>query len=89
MMWCCAQGRERRAGVTIETVEGSLGDERNERVKGKAEYMCLIGTALGSVNMQSAQLRQVTEFKYLGCTMQSDGDMSTEINKRKRYGWNN
>ena len=39
--------------------------------------------------MQSAQLPQVTEFKYLGSTLQSDGDMSTKINKRTQCGWNN
>ena len=51
--------------------------------------MCLNGTPLGSVPMQSSQLPQVTEFKYLGSTLQSDGDMSTEINKRTQCGWNN
>ena len=39
--------------------------------------------------MQSAQLPQVTEFKYLGSTLQSDGDMSTDINKRTPCGWHN
>ena len=57
--------------------------------RAKIEYMCLIGTPLGSVKMQSAQLPQVSEFKYLGSTLQSDGDMSTEINKRTQCGWNN
>ena len=78
---------ERRAGVRTGAVEGSLGKERNERVEGK--YMCLNGTPLGSVHMQSAQLPQVTEFKYLGSTLQSDGDMSAEIIKRTQCGWNN
>ena len=44
--------------------------------------MCLNGTPFGNVNTQSAQLPQVTEFKYMGSTLQSDGDMSTEVNKR-------
>ena len=39
--------------------------------------------------MQSAQLPQVTEFKYPGSTRQSDGDMSTEVNKSTQCGWNN
>ena len=34
-------------------------------------------------------LPQVTEFKYLGSTLQSDGDKSTEVNKRTQCGWNN
>ena len=56
--------------------------------RAKTEYMCLNGTPLGSVHMQSAQLPQVTEFKYLGSTLQSDGGMSKEINKRTHCGWN-
>ena len=55
----------------------------------KTEYICLNGTPLGSVKMQSAQLPQVTEFKYLGSTLQSDGDMNAEVNKRTHCGWNN
>ena len=50
--------------------------------RAKPEYMCLNGTPLGSVKIQSAKLPQVIEFKYLGNTVHSDGDMSTEINKR-------
>ena len=80
---------ERRAGVGTGAVEGSLGKERNESVKGKDRVLYLNGTPLGSVLMQSAQLPQVTELKYLGSTLQSDGDMSTEINKRTHCGWNN
>ena len=57
--------------------------------RARTEYTCLNGTPLGSVKKQSAQLPQVTEFKYLGSTLQSDGDMSTEINKRTQCGWNN
>ena len=56
--------------------------------RAKTEYMCLNGTPLGSVKMQSAQLPQVTDFKYLGSTLQSDGGMIKEINKRTQCGWN-
>ena len=62
--------------------------ERIERVNGKDIVMCMNGTPLGSINMQSAQRLQTTEFKYLGSILQSDGDMSTEINKRTQCGWN-
>ena len=36
----------------------------------KTEYMCLNGEARESVNMQTSQLPEVTEFKYLGSTIQ-------------------
>ena len=57
--------------------------------RAKTEYMCLNGTPLGSVHMQSTQLPQVTEFKYLGSTLPCDGGVSTGINKRTQCGWNN
>ena len=57
--------------------------------RAKTEYMCLNGTPLGSVNMQSAQLPQVTEFKRLGSTMQSDGHMHAVVNKRTQCGCGN
>ena len=58
--------------------------------RAKAEYMCLNGTPLGSVKMQSAQLSQVTEFKFMSSTLQSDGGiMNTEVNKRTQCGCNN
>ena len=57
--------------------------------RAKPEYMCLNGTPLGSVKMQSAKLPQAIEFKYMGNTLHSDSDMSTEINKRTQWGWNN
>ena len=51
--------------------------------------MCLNGTSLGSIKKQSAQLPHATEFKYLGSTLQSDGDMNTEVNKKIQCEWNN
>ena len=50
--------------------------------RAQTEYMCLNGRPLVIVHMQSAQLSQVTEFKHLGSTLQSDGDTNSEINKR-------
>ena len=57
--------------------------------RAKTEYMCLNGTPLGSVKMQSARLPQVTELRYLGSTLLSDGDMNAEVKKRTQCGWNN
>ena len=83
--------KEKYLGVTMNANRKVSEQCRIAASKGKAktEYMCLNGTPLGSVKLQSAQLPQVTEFKYLGSTMQSDGDMTTEINKRNQCGWNN
>ena len=63
---------ERQAGDGIGAMEGSLGEERHESVKSNDRV---------GPKMQSAQLPPVTEFKYLRSTLQSDGDMSTEVKK--------
>ena len=80
---------ERRAGVRTGSVEGSLGEERNESVNGKYIVHVSKWNAIRSIHMQFAHVPQVTEFKYLASTLQSDGDMSTEINRRTQCGWNN
>ena len=49
--------------------------------------MYLDGTRLGSVKMKSAHLLQVTEFKYLGSTMQRDEYKSKQDDTL--CGWNN
>ena len=75
-------------GLELEQWREALEKGGMKVSRAKTEYMCLNGTPLGSVKMQSAQLPQVTEFQYLGSTLQSDGDMTTEINKRNQCGWN-
>ena len=65
-------------------MEGSLGEERNESGKSKDRVHLPEWNAM---KMQSNQPSQVTEFKYLGSTLQSDGDTTTEVNKRTRCGW--
>ena len=71
-------------------MEGRLGKQRNESVKGKDRVHVSKWYAIRkNVHMQSAQLPQITELKYLGSTLHSDGYMSTEIHKRTQSGWNN
>ena len=57
--------------------------------RSKTEYMRLNGTPLESVKKQPAQLPQVTKFKHMGSTLQSDSAMTTEVNKRPQCGWKN
>ena len=51
--------------------------------------MCLNEMTAGSVNMQPAELPNNTAFKNVGSTLQSDGDINAEVNKRTLGGWNN
>ena len=76
-------------GLELEQWRETLEKRGMKVSRAMTEYMCLNGTPLGSVKRQSAQLPQVTELKYLGSTLQSDGDTSTEVNKRTQCGWNN
>ena len=70
---------ERRAGVGTGAAGEALEKRGMKVSRAKTEYMWLNGMSSESVKMQSAQLPQVTEFKYLGRTLQSDGDTSTYI----------
>jgi len=54
----------------------------------KTEYMCLNGSSTGSVEMLQKQLPEKAEFKYLGSTLQSDGGVGAEVNRRIQCGWN-
>ena len=78
---------ERRAGVGTGAVEGSLGDERNESVQSKDRVHVREWNVIRKCTMQSAKLPQVTEFKYLESTLQSDGATNAEVNKRTHAVW--
>ena len=78
---------QRRAGVETGAEEGSLGEERNESVEGKDRVHVPKWNSIRKCSY--AICPAATEFKYLGSTLQNDGGMSTEINKRTQCGWNN
>ena len=66
--------------LELEQWREALKKRRMEMSRAKTEYMRMNGTTLWSIKMQSTQLPHVTELKYLGSTMQSDGDMHTQLN---------
>ncbi|XP_047471500.1 uncharacterized protein LOC125026939 [Penaeus chinensis] len=57
--------------------------------RAKTEYMCLNGVSIGSIRMQDQQLPEVSEFRYLSSTAESDGAVEAEIGRRIQSGWNN
>ena len=82
--------RERRAGVGTGAVEGSHGEERNESVDGKDRVHVSKWNSIRKCSYAfclAATGHRI--YKHLGSTLQSDGGMSTEINKRIQCGWNN
>ena len=56
--------------------------------RAKTEYMALNGRADDVIHMQGTQVKKVEEFKYLGSTVQSNGDCDREVKRRVQAGWN-
>ena len=57
----------------------------------KTEYMCVIerqDNSSGTVKMQGEEVAKVEDFKYLGSTVQSNGECGREVKKRQEAGWN-
>ena len=57
----------------------------------KTEYMCVNerqDNSSGSVKMQGEEVAKVEDFKYLGSTVQSNGECGREVKKRVQAGWN-
>ncbi|MCJ8739512.1 hypothetical protein PDJAM_G00048010 [Pangasius djambal] len=42
----------------------------------------------GTVRLQGEEVKKVQEFKYLGSTVQSNGECGKEVKKRVQTGWN-
>ena len=57
----------------------------------KTEYLCVGGReeeGEGELKMQGEKVSRVTEFRYLGYTVQADGDSEIKVAKRIAAGWN-
>ncbi|KAK3572666.1 hypothetical protein QTP86_002032 [Hemibagrus guttatus] len=53
----------------------------------KTEYMCVNEReGSGTVRLQDEEVKKVQEFKYLGSTVQSDGECGKEVKKRVQAG---
>ncbi|KAK3522897.1 hypothetical protein QTP86_007333 [Hemibagrus guttatus] len=64
-------------------VEVCAGEKR------KTEYMCVNEReGSGTVRLQGEEVKKVQEFKYLGSTVQSNGECGKEVKKRVQAGWN-
>ncbi|KAK3574700.1 hypothetical protein QTP86_014767 [Hemibagrus guttatus] len=57
--------------------------------RSKIEYMCVNEReGSGTVRLQGEEVKKVQEFKYLGSTVQSNGECGKEVKKRVQAGWN-
>ena len=80
---------------TKEEAEGSLErwrhalERRGMKVsRAKTEYLCVNGNEGEMMKMQGHEVARVDEFKYLGSTVQENGDSGKEVKKRVQAGWN-
>jgi len=70
----------------LEKWRDAFGKKGMKVSRARTENMCLHGTSRGGVRMESHQLPEVTEFKYLGSTLQSNRGADAQINKRTVSG---
>ncbi|KAK3515626.1 hypothetical protein QTP70_024868, partial [Hemibagrus guttatus] len=57
--------------------------------RSKTEYMCVNEReGSGTVRLHGAEVKKVQEFKYLGSTVQSNGECGKEVKKRVQASWN-
>ncbi|KAK3509880.1 hypothetical protein QTP70_018499, partial [Hemibagrus guttatus] len=84
----CSESRE-QVEENLERWRFAL-ERRGMKVShSKTEYMCVNEReGSGTVRLQSEEVKKVQEFKYLGSTVQSNGECGKEVKKRVQAGWN-
>ncbi|KAK3575535.1 hypothetical protein QTP86_029288 [Hemibagrus guttatus] len=84
----CSESRE-QVEENLERWRFAL-ERRGMKVSGsKTEYMCVNEReGSGTVRLQGEEVKEVQEFKYLGSTVQSNGECGKEVKKRVQAGWN-
>ena len=84
----CSESKE-RVEETMESWRYAL--ERRGMIvnRRKTEYMSVNERIVnGTVGMQGEEVAKVEDFKYLGSTVQSNGECGREVKKRVQAGWN-
>ncbi|MCJ8736297.1 hypothetical protein PDJAM_G00257340 [Pangasius djambal] len=84
----CSESRE-QVEENLERWRFAL-ERRGMKVShSKTEYMCVNEReGSGTVRLQDEEVKKVQEFKYLGSTIQSNGECEKEVKKRVQAGWN-
>ncbi|KAK3521531.1 hypothetical protein QTP70_009026 [Hemibagrus guttatus] len=84
----CSQSRE-QVEENLERWRFALERRGMKVSRSKTEYMCVNGReGSGTVRLQGEEVKKVQEFKYLGSTVQSNGECGKEVTKRVQAGWN-
>ncbi|KAK3564765.1 hypothetical protein QTP86_025281 [Hemibagrus guttatus] len=84
----CSESRE-QVGENLERWRFALERRGMKVSRSKTEYMCVNEReGSGTVRLQGEEVKKVQEFKYLGSTVQSNGECGKEVKKRVQAGWN-
>ncbi|KAK3547041.1 hypothetical protein QTP86_009244 [Hemibagrus guttatus] len=84
----CSESRE-QVEENLERWRFALERRGMKVSRSKTEYMCVNEReGSGAVRLQGEEVKKVQEFKYLGSTVQSNGECGKEVKKRVQAGWN-
>ncbi|KAK3558095.1 hypothetical protein QTP86_009456 [Hemibagrus guttatus] len=84
----CSESRE-QVEENLERWRFALERRGMKVSRSKTEYMCVNEReGSGTVRLQGEEVKKVLEFKYLGSTVQSNGECGKEVKKRVQAGWN-
>ncbi|KAK3540907.1 hypothetical protein QTP86_004171 [Hemibagrus guttatus] len=84
----CSESRE-QVEENLERWRFALERRGMKVSRNKTEYMCVNEReGSGTVRLQGEEVKKVQEFKYLGSTVQSNGECGKEEKKRVQAGWN-
>ncbi|KAK3555042.1 hypothetical protein QTP86_006366, partial [Hemibagrus guttatus] len=84
----CSESRE-QVEENLERWRFALERRGIKVSRSKTEYMCVNEReGSGTVRLQGEEVKKVQEFKYLGSTVQSNGECGNEVKKRVQAGWN-
>ncbi|KAK3567826.1 hypothetical protein QTP86_027231 [Hemibagrus guttatus] len=84
----CSESRE-QVEENLERWRFALERRGMKVSRSKTEYMCVNEReGSGTVRLQGEEVKKVQEFKYLGSTVQSNGEGGKEVKKRVQAGWN-
>ncbi|KAK3518329.1 hypothetical protein QTP86_018784, partial [Hemibagrus guttatus] len=84
----CSESRE-QVEENLERWRFALERRGMKVSRSKTEYMCVNEReGSGTVRFQGEEVKKVQEFKYLGSTVQSNGEIGKVVKKRVQAGWN-
>ncbi|KAK3564791.1 hypothetical protein QTP86_027819, partial [Hemibagrus guttatus] len=84
----CSESRE-QVEENLERWRFALERRGMKVSRSKTEYMCVNEReGSGTVRLQGEEVKKEQEFKYLGSTVQSNGECGKEVKKRVQAGWN-